>query len=54
MYKTKTDSAIDWKSVVSGDMYPLAGNRIKLRMMLNKICFDVYGNEGDVAVTGLI
>jgi len=32
----------------------LEGGRIRLRILLDRTCFDVYGNDGEAAVAGLV
>jgi levanase len=32
----------------------LPGGRIKVRILLDQTCFDVYGNDGEAAVAGLV
>ena len=51
--KTKTGSGT-YLGVYEPDMVTLDGNRITIRILLDQICYDVYGNEGEVAVAGLI
>lgn len=48
--KTKLDERTS-KGVIETEMHPLDGNRIELRILLDNICFDVFGN-GEAAVSG--
>ena len=51
--KNKTGSG-SYLGVYEPEMVTLEGNRITLRILLDQICYDVYGNGGEVAVAGLI
>lgn len=51
--KNKTGSG-SYLGVYEPDMVTLDGNRITLRILLDRICYDVYGNGGEVAVAGLV
>lgn len=51
--KNKTGSG-SYLGVYEPDMVTLDGNRITLRILLDQICYDVYGNGGEVAVAGLV
>ena len=51
--KNKTGSG-SYLGVYEPDMVTLDGNRITIRILLDQICFDVYGNGGEVAVAGLV
>ncbi|MBR2969194.1 MAG: GH32 C-terminal domain-containing protein, partial [Clostridia bacterium] len=41
------------KGVIETEMSLLEGNRINLRILLDNVCFDVFGN-GEAAVSGLV
>ena len=51
--KTKTGSG-SYLGVYEPDLTLMEGDQINLRMILDQICFDVYGNYGEAAVAGLI
>ena len=51
--KNKTGSG-SYLGVYEPDMVTLEGNRITIRILLDQICYDVYGNGGEAAVAGLI
>ncbi|MBC8570613.1 cadherin-like beta sandwich domain-containing protein [Zongyangia hominis] len=51
--KMKTGGG-SYLGVYEPEMSLLDGNKIKLRMLLDQICFDVYGNDGEAAIAGLI
>jgi hypothetical protein len=51
--KNKTGSG-SYLGVYEPDMVTLDGNRITIRILLDQICYDVYGNDGEVAVAGLL
>ena len=51
--KNKTGSG-SYLGVYEPDMVTMDGNRITLRILLDQICYDVYGNGGEVAVAGLV
>ncbi len=50
----KTKSGTGHLGVYTLDMLPMKGRQIKLRLLLDKICFDVFGNDGEAPVSGLI
>ncbi|MBQ4111441.1 MAG: GH32 C-terminal domain-containing protein, partial [Clostridia bacterium] len=51
--KNKTGSG-SYLGVYEPDMVTLDGNRIIIRILLDQICYDIYGNGGEVAVAGLV
>ena len=51
--KTKTGGG-SYLGVYEPDLTLMEGDQINLRMILDQICFDVYGNYGEAAVAGLI
>ncbi|MBC8569926.1 cadherin-like beta sandwich domain-containing protein [Zongyangia hominis] len=53
LYVDKTTSDGDGAAgVYTPDMTVMDGNKIKLRMLLDQICYDVYGNDGEVGIQG--
>lgn len=51
--KTRTGAG-SYLGIYEPEMVAMDGNRITLRIILDQICYDVYGNGGEVAVAGLI
>ena len=51
--KTRTGTG-SYLGIYEPEMVAMDGNRITLRILLDQICYDVYGNDGEVAVAGLI
>ena len=55
LYVDKTKSgAGSYLGVYEPEMIARDGDRISLRILLDRICFDVYGNGGEAAVAGLV
>lgn len=54
LFVDKRKTGAGWVGVYEAEMLPQDGNKIKLRMILDQICFDVFGNEGEVSILGLI
>ncbi len=54
LFVDKLKSGAGWVGVYEAAMLPMPGDKIKLQMLLDQICFDVFGNEGAVSILGLI
>lgn len=50
--KSKTDPG--YVALYSPEMGVLDGNKLKLRILLDQTCIDVFGNDGEAAVSGLV
>lgn len=52
LYVTKGGDG--WQGEYHPEMHLTADGRIKLRIMLDKTCYDVFGNNGEAAVQGIL
>ena len=43
-----------WQGVYEPEMHTGADGKLRIRLMLDKICYDVFGNDGEAAVQGIL
>ena len=43
-----------WQGVYEPEVHTGADGKLRIRLMLDKICYDVFGNDGEAAVQGIL
>ncbi len=52
LYVTKGGEA--WPGVYEPEVHLDADGKLRLRLMMDKICYDVFGNDGETAIQGIL